>query len=86
MLDKYNHKSKYFIELNSLRFIGFLGIFFGHVFFSNNLEIVKSPIYTVFHDYGKILGFISLDSFIQKLILIIKLTHFLHFGVLYFSF
>ena len=40
MLDKYNHKSKYFIELNSLRFIGFLGIFFGHVFFSNNLEIV----------------------------------------------
>lgn len=63
MLDKYNHKSKYFIELNSLRFIGFLGIFFGHVFFSNNLEIVKSPIYTVFHDYGKILGFISLDSF-----------------------
>ena len=63
MLAKDNHKSKYFSELNSLRFIGFIGIFFGHVFFSNNTELLNSSIYTVFHDYGKILGFISLDSF-----------------------
>jgi peptidoglycan/LPS O-acetylase OafA/YrhL len=62
-LNKDSHKIKYFKELNSLRFIGFIGIFFGHVFFSNDIEIVNSKIYSNLYSYGKILGFISIDSF-----------------------
>ena len=62
-MNKDSHKIKYFRELNSLRFIGFLGIFFGHVFFSNDIEIVNSKIYSNLYSYGKILGFISIDSF-----------------------
>lgn len=62
-MNKDSHKIKYFKELNSLRFIGFLGIFFGHVFFSNDIEIVNSKIYSTLYSYGKILGFISIDSF-----------------------
>ena len=62
-MNKDSHKIKYFRELNSLRFIGFLGIFFGHVFFSNDIEIVNSKIYSTLYSYGKILGFISIDSF-----------------------
>jgi len=62
-LNKDSHKIKYFKELNSLRFIGFVGIFFGHVFFSNDIEIVNSKIYSTLYSYGKILGFISIDSF-----------------------
>ena len=62
-MNKDSHKIKYFKELNSLRFIGFLGIFFGHVFFSNDIEIVNSKIYSNLYSYGKILGFISIDSF-----------------------
>lgn len=59
--DSYN--IKYFKELNSLRFLGFLGIFFGHIFFSQNLEIINHNLYYWIFSYGKILGFISLDSF-----------------------
>ena len=62
-MNKDSHKIKYFKELNSLRFIGFIGIFFGHVFFSNDIEIVNSKIYSNLYTYGKILGFISIDSF-----------------------
>ena len=62
-MNKVSHNIKYFKELNSLRFIGFLGIFFGHVFFSNDIEIVNSKIYSNLYSYGKILGFISIDSF-----------------------
>ena len=62
-MNKDSHKIKYFKELNSLRFIGFLGIFFGHVFFSNDIEIVNSKIYSNLYSYEKILGFISIDSF-----------------------
>ena len=62
-MNKDSHKIKYFKELNSLRFIGFVGIFFGHVFFSNDIEIVNSKIYSSLYSYGKILGFISIDSF-----------------------
>ena len=62
-MNKDNHKIKYFKELNALRFIGFVGIFFGHVFFSNDIEIVNSKIYSTLYSYGKILGFISIDSF-----------------------
>lgn len=62
-MTKYTHKTKYFEELNSLRFIGFIGIFFGHVFFSQDPEIISSKIYSLFYDYGKLTGFISLDSF-----------------------
>ena len=62
-MNKDSHKIKYFKELNSLRFIGFVGIFFGHVFFSNDIEIVNSKIYSNLYSYGKILGFISIDSF-----------------------
>ena len=62
-MNKDSHKIKYFEELNSLRFIGFIGIFFGHVFFSNDIEIVNSKIYSTLYSYGKILGFISIDSF-----------------------
>tara|TARA_B110000483_G_scaffold86275_1_gene106581 strand:+ start:170 stop:1297 length:1128 start_codon:yes stop_codon:yes gene_type:complete len=62
-LNKDSHKIKYFKELNALRFIGFVGIFFGHVFFSNDIEIVNSKIYSTLYSYGKILGFISIDSF-----------------------
>ena len=62
-MNKDSHKIKYFEELNSLRFIGFIGIFFGHVFFSNDIEIVNSKIYSNLYTYGKILGFISIDSF-----------------------
>ena len=62
-MNKDSHKIKYFEELNSLRFIGFIGIFFGHVFFSNDIEIVNSKIYSNLYSYGKILGFISIDSF-----------------------
>lgn len=62
-MNKDSHKIKYFKELNSLRFIGFVGIFFGHVFFSNDIEIVNSKIYSTLYSYGKILGFISIDSF-----------------------
>ena len=62
-MNKDSHKIKYFKELNSLRFIGFIGIFFGHVFFSNDIEIVNSKIYSNLYSYGKILGFISIDSF-----------------------
>jgi len=62
-LNKDSHKIKYFKELNALRFIGFVGIFFGHVFFSNDIEIVNSKIYSTLYIYGKILGFISIDSF-----------------------
>jgi len=62
-LNKDSHKIKYFKELNALRFIGFVGIFFGHVFFSNDIEIVNSKIYSSLYSYGKILGFISIDSF-----------------------
>ena len=56
-------KIKYFKELNSLRFLGFLGIFFGHVFFSENSEIINHNLYSLVFSYAKILGFISLDSF-----------------------
>tara|TARA_B110000459_G_scaffold99183_1_gene110306 strand:+ start:168 stop:1295 length:1128 start_codon:yes stop_codon:yes gene_type:complete len=62
-LNKDSYKIKYFKELNALRFIGFVGIFFGHVFFSNDIEIVNSKIYSTLYSYGKILGFISIDSF-----------------------
>ena len=62
-LSKDSYKTKYFKELNSLRFIGFIGIFFGHVFFSNSSEIINSKIYATLFSYGKILGFISIDSF-----------------------
>tara|TARA_B100000965_G_C19567694_1_gene747578 strand:+ start:641 stop:1768 length:1128 start_codon:yes stop_codon:yes gene_type:complete len=62
-LSKDSYKTKYFKELNSLRFIGFIGIFFGHVFFSNSPEIINSKIYSTLFNYGKILGFISIDSF-----------------------
>lgn len=62
-MNKDSHKIKYFKELNALRFIGFVGIFFGHVFFSNDIEIVNSKIYSSLYSYGKILGFISIDSF-----------------------
>lgn len=62
-MNKDSHKIKYFKELNALRFIGFVGIFFGHVFFSNDIEIVNSKIYSTLYSYGKILGFISIDSF-----------------------
>ncbi len=60
---KDSYKIKYFKELNSLRFLGFLGIFFGHIFFSENLEIINHDLYSLAFRYGKILGFISLDSF-----------------------
>jgi peptidoglycan/LPS O-acetylase OafA/YrhL len=62
-LSKDSYKAKYFKELNSLRFIGFIGIFFGHVFFSNSPEIINSKLYATVFNYGKILGFISIDSF-----------------------
>jgi peptidoglycan/LPS O-acetylase OafA/YrhL len=62
-LSKDSYKTKYFKELNSLRFIGFIGIFFGHVFFSNSPEIINSKLYATLFSYGKILGFISIDSF-----------------------
>jgi peptidoglycan/LPS O-acetylase OafA/YrhL len=62
-LSKDSYKAKYFKELNSLRFIGFIGIFFGHVFFSNSPEIINSKLYSTVFNYGKILGFISIDSF-----------------------
>ena len=62
-MSKDSYKTKYFKELNSLRFIGFIGIFFGHVFFSNSPEIINSKIYSTLFNYGKILGFISIDSF-----------------------
>ena len=62
-MNKDSYKIKYFKELNALRFIGFVGIFFGHVFFSNDIEIVNSKIYSTLYSYGKILGFISIDSF-----------------------
>jgi peptidoglycan/LPS O-acetylase OafA/YrhL len=62
-LSKDSYKGKYFSELNALRFIGFIGIFFGHIFFSQDLKIVNSKLYSIFFDYGKILGYISLDSF-----------------------
>ena len=62
-MSKDSYKTKYFKELNSLRFIGFIGIFFGHVFFSNSPEIINSKIYATLFSYGKILGFISIDSF-----------------------
>tara|TARA_B100001287_G_scaffold42180_1_gene31273 strand:- start:27278 stop:28399 length:1122 start_codon:yes stop_codon:yes gene_type:complete len=62
-LDKGSDKQIYFKELNSLRFLGFLGIFFGHVFFSNNLDILNVRWYSLIVEYGKNLGFISLDSF-----------------------
>ena len=62
-MSKDSYKTKYFKELNSLRFIGFIGIFFGHVFFSNSPEIINSKIYATLYSYGKILGFISIDSF-----------------------
>ena len=57
----YNIKD--FNVLRSLRFIGFIGIFFGHVFFSNSPEIINSKLYATLFSYGKILGFISIDSF-----------------------
>ena len=60
---KDSYKTKYFKELNSLRFIGFVGVFFGHVFFSNSPEIINSNLYATLFTYGKILGFISIDSF-----------------------
>ena len=63
MLSKDSYKTKYFKELNSLRFIGFIGVFFGHVFFSNSPEIINSKLYATLFSYGKILGFISIDSF-----------------------
>jgi len=63
ILSKDSYKTKYFKELNSLRFIGFIGIFFGHVFFSNSPEIINSKLYAILFSYGKILGFISIDSF-----------------------
>ena len=53
----------YFKELNSLRFLGFMGIFFGHVFFANNPDILNVKWYSLIVEYGKNLGFISLDSF-----------------------
>ena len=62
-MSKDSYKTKYFKELNSLRFIGFIGIFFGHVFFSNSPEIINSKLYATLFSYGKILGFISIDSF-----------------------
>jgi len=62
-LSKDSYKTKYFKELNSLRFIGFIGVFFGHVFFSNSPEIINSKLYATIFNYGKILGFISIDSF-----------------------
>ena len=62
-MSKDSYKTKYFKELNSLRFIGFIGIFFGHVFFSNSSEIINSKLYATLFSYGKILGFISIDSF-----------------------
>ena len=62
-MNKDSYNIKYFKELNSLRFIGFVGIFFGHVFFSNDIEIVNSKVYSTLYSYGKILGFISIDSF-----------------------
>tara|TARA_B110000027_G_C16096411_1_gene291021 strand:- start:586 stop:1713 length:1128 start_codon:yes stop_codon:yes gene_type:complete len=62
-LSKDSYKTKYFKELNSLRFIGFIGVFFGHVFFSNSPEIINSKLYATLFSYGKILGFISIDSF-----------------------
>ena len=62
-MSKDSYKIKYFKELNSLRFIGFIGIFFGHVFFSNNPEVINSKLYATLFSYGKILGFISIDSF-----------------------
>jgi peptidoglycan/LPS O-acetylase OafA/YrhL len=62
-LSKDSYKTKYFKELNSLRFIGFIGIFFGHVFFSNSPEIINSKLYSTLFIYSKILGFISIDSF-----------------------
>ena len=62
-MSKDSYKTKYFKELNSLRFIGFIGIFFGHVFFSKTPEIINSKIYSTLFNYGKILGFISIDSF-----------------------
>ena len=60
---KDNVKLIYFKELNSLRFLGFLGIFFGHIFFSTDPEILNSKVYSLLFSYGKVLGFISLDSF-----------------------
>lgn len=62
-MSKDSYKTKYFKELNSLRFIGFIGIFFGHVFFSNSPEIINYKLYATLFSYGKILGFISIDSF-----------------------
>ena len=62
-MSKDSYKTKYFKELNSLRFIGFIGVFFGHVFFSNSPEIINSKLYATLFSYGKILGFISIDSF-----------------------
>ena len=62
-MSKDSYKTKYFKELNSLRFIGFIGIFFGHVFFSNSPEIINSKLYSTLFIYSKILGFISIDSF-----------------------
>ena len=62
-MSKDSYKIKYFKELNSLRFIGFIGIFFGHVFFSNNPEVINSKLYATLFSYAKILGFISIDSF-----------------------
>ena len=38
-------------------------LFFGHVFFSENSEIINHNLYSLALSYGKILGFISLDSF-----------------------
>lgn len=60
---KDNVKVIYFKELNSLRFLGFIGIFFGHIFFSTNPEVLNSEVYSLLLSYGKFLGFISLDSF-----------------------
>jgi peptidoglycan/LPS O-acetylase OafA/YrhL len=62
-LYKDSYKPTYFRELNSLRFIGFIGIFFGHVFFNHNIELISSRFYIILQKYGKILGFVSLDSF-----------------------
>ncbi len=56
-------KKKYFVELDALRCVGFLGIFFGHVFFTTNSDIVNGSVYQLFQEFCKILGSISLDSF-----------------------
>ena len=56
-MSKDSCKTKYFKELNSLRFIGFIGIFFGHIFFSNSPEIINSKLYATLFSYRKILGF-----------------------------